>query len=97
MAFGLKHEKLPHGDLELKCPKQWCSEGKSFERRGSLCAQDLKGGHQPCGVGARAGGARVREGCMDLLSMDAERKKDPSQRTGKLCERCKEGVMLFEL
>lgn len=39
-------------------------------------APDLKGGHQPCGVGARTGGAEVREGCMDLLSL--ERNKDSS-------------------
>jgi hypothetical protein len=34
-AFGLKHEKLPRGDLEEKCSKQQYSEGKSSERRGS--------------------------------------------------------------
>jgi hypothetical protein len=49
---------------------------KALRGEGVVCAQDLKGGHQPCGVGARSGRTQVREGCMDLLSM--ERKKNSS-------------------
>lgn len=61
VAFDLKNEKLPRGDLQEKWAKQQCSEGKGLEKRGAMCAEALKRGHQPCGAGDdRAGGAEVR-------------------------------------
>lgn len=32
-AFDLKNKKLPRRDLEGKCPKQQCSEGKRLGKR----------------------------------------------------------------
>lgn len=35
VAFDLKNEKLPRGDLQEKWAKQQCSEGKGLEKRGA--------------------------------------------------------------